>query len=210
MKSITSFFLLSILIITLYGCTGSLNSKRQTVLLPGKEHSYTPEPVELPGSYKPDGEQETIKISGLKIEVPKSWRYETMYSGQRMIFFIDQNRFFKLHAGGGGKKVKKFWSDLYLLTDQDIKGWPDAQRYYFLRNKSIRFAGVTRLVHYKGKNLEAFQRNLGPQSYEYPYKHTEITIFPKTTDPSCVRLEALYHDDVFFANFLDMMDTLNP
>jgi hypothetical protein len=198
------------LIITLCGCTGQLNSSRQKVLLPGKEHSYSAELVELPGSYKSDGEQETIEISGLKLEVPTIWRYETMYSGQRIRFFIDQNRFFMLRFGGGNKNVKNFWSDLYLLTDQDIRGWPDAQQHIFLRHKRIRFLGATRLVHYKGKNLEAFQRNLGPQSYEYPYKHTEITIFPKTTDPYCFRVEALYYDDVFFANFLDMLNMLNP
>ena len=99
--------------------------------------------------------------------------------------------------------------DLYDLTTEQLANKPNFWQYYILWEKTNSFKDANRLIHYHGKSIEAFQKNIDPQKRSKMSARTQIRIFPKAISPDYYSLTADFSDDAFFADFLEMIDTIN-
>jgi hypothetical protein len=229
------FFFLFLLLAVLNGCSVSQYNGCKPVLLPYVEHNYKAEPQKLSRSYV-QRHTELIDFQGIKVAVPQGWSYEEVFSGRTIKISKDKNRFFILNFVKnvdiwcdietfymiGCKKFsekkqktikteKEFYTDLYLFTDDQLDNDPTFWQYYILWCKTEFLRDTDELIHYRGENLEAFQRNskLGPACTKGGVvMHSEV--FPKKIAPDYLSIASGFKDDAFFVEFLEMLNVMNP
>ncbi len=236
MKNKLAFICFLNLITVICGCSVSSERRCKPVLFPYSEYGYKALTEELAGSFTRDISQKPIDLFGLKWELPQGWSYRQSSNSAAKIT-LDDGRFFLLiyqkdrtftddasdvHFVGCDnftkskdpvtiRSHKDFTSAVYLFTDEDLQGEPTFWQYYVLWTKTKQLQGATKLLHLKGKKIEAFQMNsdtgaLCGQSEVV----CKIEIFPDKIAPASVTIAASFTDDALFARILDMLDTLNP
>lgn len=226
--------------IVFMGCATHKRLPCKPVLFPYPEYRYRAEPQLLDEAYALPLGQEIITFHGLKIPIPKEWHYEKVFHGKTVKIFKDKERFFfismvrltqypsyfpyfpyvdSLDCDWGGaqsnavrKTQKDYYTDLYLFTDTQLSDAPDAWpwQYSILSSKAVYFHDAKRLVHYKGMNLEAFQKNRDPYIKPDRDVKTTMEIFPKKIKSVYFEMGSDFQDDLFFVNFISMVNMLNP
>lgn len=236
MKFLLNIVLLIISSLVACGCVSQSNSRCKPVLFPYSEYGYRAEPANLSGTYTHDNTKQTVAFSGIKLDLPKEWRFKqssnwvlkfSMKDGRSFVLFYKKETPFtddiaNFHLVGCDSFIKPknpppiksprdFIKDLYLFTDEDLKGEPTFWKYFILWSKTEILHDADKLVYYKGKNIEAFQMNTNPRKL---CAHSDIAcrirIFPHIIAPNSLTIASGFTDDAFFADFLDMIDTLNP
>jgi hypothetical protein len=230
--NISSIILIAL---ALLGCANGPSKKCKPVLFPYVEYGYKAEPVILDGSYSNDQVKQSIDIFGLKLISPEGWHLK-ISNDQTVKFVSKSGRFFLVlynkdtpfldepgnfnfigcdDFNSNNKYVmrsdKDVTSAIYLFADEDLKGEPTFWQYFILWSKTKILRDAVKLVHFRGKQLEAFQKNHDPSSLcVHGDIACQIEIFPDKIAPDSLTVAAGFVDDAFFAEFLDMLDTLNP
>jgi hypothetical protein len=212
-----------------------LCSECKPVLFPYVEYGYKAELQKLAGS-KIISDGEIIDFHGMRFRLMKGWSYEKVFSGRTIKFYKDKSRFFILSFSNNKdihldnetfkmvgcknfsimdstrtKTKKEFYTDLYLFTDEQLSGNPTFWQYYILWAKTEFLHNAIKLTHYRGKNLEAFQRISDPKT---ACTDADIimrsVIFPNKIAPAYLKVTAVFRDDAFFQRFFNMLDAMNP
>ena len=221
------------------GCVNKANIQCKPVLFPMPEHGYKAEPHLLDDTFaKPDG-REIIEYSGLKIAIPEGWHHEKVFKGKRLKLYKNRERFFlfssehsemvsaptllkylndtdcnwnSLKSNTPRKTSRDFYTDLYLFTDRQLSDDPESWpwQYMILWFKRDLLHHAERMIYYKGRNLEAFQLNKAPYVRSDLESHTSIEIFHNRMTAEYYRIGANFADDVFFADFINRLNDLNP
>lgn len=235
-----SAFRLFFVFFLLTGCATQKNFPCKPVLFPYPEYRYRAESQLLLEAYPLPPGQEIITFCGLKIPIPKGWHYERIFHGKTVKIFKEKERFFFVSmtrltqytsyfpyfpyvdsldcdwAGAQSNAIRKtqkdYYTDLYFFTDTQLSDAPDAWpwQYSILSSKAVYFHDAMRLVHYKGMNLEAFQKNHDPYIKPDRDVQTTIEIFPKKIKSVYFEMGSDFQDDLFFVNFINMVNMLNP
>lgn len=229
------FFFIFLSLAALSACSNNQYCGCTPVLMPYVEYGYKADSLKLSGDYVQKTE-EIINFHGLKVAVPQGCSYEMVLAGRTIKISKNKNRFFilsfkknidilcdiedfymvgcKNFALNNQEKIKtkkEFYTDLYLLTDDQLDGDPTFWQYYILWCKTEFLRDTDELIHYTGENLEAFQRNskLGPACTKGGVvMHSEI--FPKKIAPDYLSIASGFKDDAFFVAFLEMLNAMNP
>ncbi|MCP4746121.1 MAG: hypothetical protein GY874_08260 [Desulfobacteraceae bacterium] len=227
------FGLIIICAIFLVGCSAY---QCKPTLMPYSEYGYKAVQQQLPDSYVPKDEK-VINFKGIQLAVLKNWNYKEEFSGKSLkisknkdtyfLFSHNENKAypvdaktfnligcadFKADDHGKIKTQKDFFKDLYLFTDDQLEEnensfWP----YAILRAKTDFLRDAKKLSWYKGKNIEAYLREIKSGKGSKCVKRlTRIEIFPKQLEEHYFTIIAEDMDTAFFEQFLDMIDTLNP
>jgi hypothetical protein len=226
-----SFILFFVLMTVFFGC--NLNSKCKPVLFPYSEYGYEAVAKGLAGSYVRQDQDKFIAFFNLNLKLLDNIHYEKVFTGKTLKITLDENRFFLLNAEKGKirdysiegfnfigcehltkiemapKTDKEYWSDVFLFTADEVKSNPSFWEYYILWSKTEFLRDTTKLIHFKGERLEAFQRNIKPKVCGDGSEGTFIVIFPERIAPDYLKIAACFVDDEFFESFLDMLDLLN-
>lgn len=223
------------------GCNNSPPQKCKPILFPYIEYTYKAQPRKLAGEYLHSTQLETIDFFNLNLDIPKGWSYERVFAGKTIKLSKGEKRFFLINFHKAKTRIddasnfkfigcdafasketittrtdKDFWTDLYLFTSDQLQGEPSFWQYSILWSKTEFLRDATKLIHYKGKDLEAFQRNIKPKSCACGSTRVHIEIFPKKLEPDHLTIIADIDNadadanDIFFADFLYMIDKLNP
>ena len=229
-------FCIVLAVFVLTGCTTQISCFCKPVLFPYPEYRYRAERYVLDEDYSMRGGQEVIDFYGLQIPIPDGWRYEKVFgktikiSKNKKHFFWLSMKQLKQHPVYPGyvnsigcdwsgfqsnetsKSDKEYFEDLYLFTDSQLTDTPDAWPWQFmiLHSKSEYFYDARRIIHYKGSNLNAFQKNSDP--YIQPDRHipTVMEIFPDKIASGFFEMGSSFEDDVFFAEFVNALNVFNP
>lgn len=236
MRFILNIVLLFISSAVACGCVSQYSTRCKPVLFPYTEYGYRAETVNLSGIYTTDNIKRTVAFSGIKLNIPKEWCFKQSNNwtlkfsgndGRSFLLFYKKEAPFKddtinFHfVGCDGfikpqgppmmRSYKNFIKDLYLFTDEDLKDEPIFWEYFILWSKTEILRDAAKLIYYKGKNMEAFQMNTNPGKL---CAHSDIAcrikIFPNKIAPNSLTIASGFADDVFFTEFLNMIDTLNP
>ena len=237
MKTVFCFLLSIITTICLSECSGISRVECIPVLPPYNMISLKPESRGLPGTYVSKGDNHIVEYFGLKIAVPKDWLAERIY--RTIVRFSDLKfcqGFLLVYNKGTGlmgnaevprlrgcqnfvkndayriKTDREYYQKLYSFTPDQLDPRPSYWQYWLLWSKSKAFTDADALYHYTGSALEAFQRNTSVYTRLHHEKgtRTELVIFPAKIAPDYLTLIAEDQGDAFFADFLDMLNTLNP
>ncbi len=229
---ISVFVLLPLIASFIFGCGLPSKSHCRPVLLPYVEYDYRAEIRQLAGSYNSAKGTKRIELQTLNIDIPDGWQYEAslkdtlqLRNGDK-IFFIaysqsqhfsnDANDFRFLGCAKPNfskettlKTSKEFYYDLYLFTSDQLSPEPIFWQYFILWSKSTYFHDIGKISFFKGKALDAFQKNIDPKLTCTTNILSQIIIFPKRSQTIYYTLNANFFDDLFFEAFLDMIDIVN-
>lgn len=227
-------YLMSMVVII--GCGGGSSTLCKPVLFPYVEYGYHAESEELAGTYESNNTSQKAEIFGITMELPRSWHYK-LHGEWGAKFFLDDGRTIAMFLNKGRtftddtkdfyiigcdspfshkntvttRTHKEYISSIYLFTDEDLNGEPTFWQYFVLWSKTKILRDAIKLVHFRGKHIEAFQKNHDPGSLcAHSDIACQIEVFPDKIAPDSLTIAAGFVDDAFFADFLDMLDTLNP
>ena len=226
-------FLFGVFVI-LNGCSTVNQGKCKPVLFPYGEYHYKAVPREIGPYVYTNGK--SLEFHGLKIVPPDGWQDEKVLSGsdvKAIRFCKEGNRFLLIFSKNKvipaddytnfkmigcddfntqpdqNKSRQDFYTDLYLFTDADITDPPTFWQYYVLWAKTTFLRDTEKLFHFKGKNVQAFQRNLVGKAHNEGDVAIKIEIFPKKTAPDYFEIVTDMKGDAFFLDFLGMLDAMN-
>lgn len=229
-------FVFVLAMIVIIGCGRGSTGPCKPMLFPYSEYGYHAEPEELAGKYKGDDTSQKVEIFGITMELPHGWRFKAhdewgikffMDDGRTIAMFFNKGRSFTDDAKNFNfvgcdslfthkshtttRTHKEYITSIYLFTDEDLQGEPTFWQYFVLWSKTDILRDAVKLVHFKGKHLEAFQKNHDPRTLcAHSDIACQIEIFPDKISPDSLTIVAGFTDDAFFADLLDMIDTLNP
>ncbi len=229
-------FIILLLMIVIIGCGGGSSIRCKPVLFPYVEYGYHATSEELACKYKSDDTFQKAEIFGITMELPQSWHYDVhgewgvkffLEDGRTIAMFLNKDRsftddttnfnyigcdsLFSQKSTVTARTRKEYISSIYLFTDEDLEGEPTFWQYFVLWSKTKILRDAVKLVHFRGKHLEAFQKNHDPgRLCAHSDIACQIEIFPDKIAPNSLTVAAGFADDAFFAELLDMLDTLNP
>jgi hypothetical protein len=110
------------------------------------------------------------------------------------------------------KTDKDYFRDLFSFTTDQLDERPVFWQYWILWRQSRELKDISALYHYTGRSLEAFQKNTDARTRLSGDKGTryDVVVFPAKIAPDYLTIVADDLDDKFIADFLDMLNTLNP
>lgn len=230
-KVYCNFLVLIFFAMVVMGCTSTVC---KPTLFPYVEYSFKAEPKKLVGSITKSDKDEIIEFQKLKFIKPNKWTHEfpldntlqIFTEGKKRSIIISYNKSRSFDPDGfrdmnligcdnfeakNGlfKSSKDFISDVFLFTEEELKGMkkePTFWHYFILWSKSTSLHGAERLVHYKGKNVEAFRMDKKIVDAEL---HTIVDLFHKKLEPNYFSISTNFSDDAFIENYIDMVDILN-
>lgn len=223
-----------ILIGVICGCSGQSSNTCRPVLFPYVEYGYKAYTEDLSGSYTPSKNTKTIELFGVRWDLPRTWNYEkhgnwgikfTTDDGRSFALFFKKNtpftvdwanfnfigcEDFKWKNQGTTRTDLDFTTALYLFSDEDLKGEPTFWQYYILWAKTKQLHDMAKIVHFKGRNLVAFQKNNDPEKLcAHNNIASQVEIYPKKIAPDSITIAADFTDDTFFTKMLEMLDAMN-
>jgi hypothetical protein len=229
-------FLFSICFIS-SGCSLESNLGCKPVLQVYTEYGAKADPKNLPGTYASKPGTQNAAYFGLNFEIPEGWHAEQIHRFVVRVYDTDWCQSFLIVFNQGDvltknirkpeligcrdfaekdlarfKSDKDYYRDLYLFTSDQLDERPRYWQYWILWSKSREFQTISALYHYTGRSLEAFQKNTDALTRLSKEKGTriEVVVFPAKIAPDYLTIIAEDLDDGFIADFLDMLNTLNP
>lgn len=223
-----------LIVVCFCGCSSQSNNRCVPVLFPYPEYDYRADFQKLVENTAAINNHTRINLYHLNIPLPNGWKYtENVFpettkffsSSQELILSYRHARDFKeiiskealigcgnfeLNPDDKKKTMKDFYSDLYMLTRDSLPLEPGFWHYYILWEKTRSFDDAAESIHYKGKNLEAFLKNIDPQKRGKMKARTTIMIFPEKIAPDHLALTATFSNNAFFYDFLSLLSILNP
>ena len=215
------------------GCAYNVNTQCRPMLFPYVEYGYQAKPKMLNGLFDSANALNTNERFDLKLSTPEGWSIEEMGSqtlifrsihGTTFLFSIEKDKqfessgmgmnllgcdYFNYGATAKIRTERELYTDIFLFTEAQLSDNPAFSEYAVLWSKSELLRDAVALYHYQGDNLEAFQRNMDPERSRGSVQ-CEIVVFPNKIAPDYITIASRFTDDAFFADFLDMVNTLNP
>lgn len=224
-----------LLIAVAIAVTGCTSTKCRPILFPYVEYNYQAAPQELSGLSNIDKENEIIEFHKLNIVKPIQWMHEFPFGNTLHLFTegkkrsiilsynesrsFDMNDYkdiefigcdnFEATNNDEIKTSKNFISDLFMFTaDQynDMKKDATFWHYFILWSKSTALHGMEKLIHYQGKNVEAFRIDSAETDGTIS---TSVDLFHKKIEPNFFTISTSFDDDAFLYRFVDMIDISN-